>query len=71
MPTKKELENEVQRIKEGQKGRNDRYNANTVDRISFTVPKGMKEEIAAYAERKGMSVNAFVSSVILDMIKTE
>lgn len=34
------------------------------DRINLTVPKGRKEEIKAFADRKGMSVNSFINEAI-------
>ena len=48
--------------------KNTNYNANSVDRINFTVPKGRKQEIAAYAAGLGLSVNAFISGLVLDTI---
>lgn len=50
------------------KVKNTNYNANTVDRINFTVPKGRKADISAYAAGLGLSVNAFVSGLVLDTI---
>lgn len=34
------------------------------DRINLTVPKGRKEEIKAFADSKGMSVNSFINEAI-------
>lgn len=34
------------------------------DRINLTVPKGKKDEIKAYAESKGESVNAYINRLI-------
>ena len=34
------------------------------DRINLTVPKGRKEEIKAYADRRGISVNSFINDAI-------
>ena len=36
----------------------------TYDRINLTVPKGKKDEIKAYAESKGESVNAYINRLI-------
>ena len=49
------------------KRQNDNYNAK-IDRITFDVPKGRKQEIAAYAAGLGLSVNAFISGLVLDVI---
>lgn len=60
--------------KEVTRNGNSNYNINTVDRINFTVPKGKKAEIQSAAAARGLSVNAFVSSVILaetDRINSE
>ena len=34
------------------------------DRIQVVVPKGRKEEIRAFADHKGMSVNNFINEAI-------
>ena len=48
-----------------------RYIAKAYDRINFTVPKGMKETIRAWAARQGQSVNGYIYRLILeDMKKT-
>lgn len=41
------------------------------DRINLTVPKGKKEEIKAYAESKGESVNAFINRAIDEAMQTK
>ena len=51
------------------KRQNEAYNAKN-DRVSFDVPKGKKDEIRAAAEKQGVSVNAFVSSVVLREAET-
>lgn len=43
----------------------------TYDRINLTVPKGKKEEIKAYAESKGESVNAFINRAIDEAMQTK
>lgn len=53
------------------KVKNTNYNANSVDRINFTVPKGRKKDIQAAAEKRGLSVNAFIQAVIFAAIDTE
>ena len=40
------------------------WNAKAYDRINLTVPKGLKEEIKAYAESCGESVNGFINRLI-------
>lgn len=41
-----------------------KYNAKTYDRIALVVPKGKKEEIRAFAEKNGESVNGFINRLI-------
>lgn len=41
-----------------------KYNAKAYDRIGLMVPKGRKEEIKAYAESCGESVNGFINRLI-------
>lgn len=43
---------------------NRKYNEKAYDRIEFTVPKGEKAEIAAAAQREGLSVNAFIKTAV-------
>ena len=40
------------------------YISRTYDRINLTVPKGEKEDIKAYAESRGESVNGFIYRAI-------
>jgi hypothetical protein len=47
---------------------NRKYNEKAYDRIEFTVPKGEKAEIAAAAERKGLSMNAFIKIAVREKI---
>ena len=42
----------------------DRYNAKVYDDIRLRVPKGKKEEIQAYAEANGESLNGFLNRLI-------
>ena len=41
-----------------------KYNAKAYDRIGLMVPKGRKEEIKAYAESCGESINGFINRLI-------
>ena len=59
------LREKMERAKEGQARRNRKYTNNTVDTISFTVPKGKKAAIKARADELGMSVNQYISTTIL------
>lgn len=47
------------------------YIAKNYDRINLTVPKGAKEEIKAYAEKQGESVNGFINRLIDEAMKQE
>ena len=44
----------------------DKYNAKAYDDIRLRVPKGMKEEVQAFAEANGESLNGFINRVILE-----
>ena len=70
--TTKDLEKELQaaekkleKIRNQQAAKNANYNANSVDRLGFTVPKGKKEVIQAAAAKKGLSVNAYLAGLAL------
>lgn len=41
-----------------------KYNAKAYDRIALQVYKGQREQIQAYAERKGMSINGYINALI-------
>ncbi len=41
-----------------------RYAAKAYDRIQLVVKKGKKDEIKAFAERRGYTVNGFVNEAI-------
>lgn len=44
----------------------DRYNAKAYDDIRLRVPKGRKEEIQAFAEANGESLNGFLNRLIAE-----
>lgn len=48
-----------------------RYIAKAYDRINLTVPKGDKEEIKAYAESCGESVNGFINRAIRETMERD
>ena len=41
-----------------------KYNAKAYDRITLVVPKGKKEEIRAFGENNGESVNGIINRLI-------
>lgn len=41
-----------------------KYNAKAYDRIEIKVKKGQKAVIQAHAQRKGLSLNAYIVSLI-------
>lgn len=45
------------------------YTKSKYDRIEVIVPSGEKEKIKKYAEKKGMSTNAFITSLIQAAMK--
>ena len=59
------LREKMDRARESQAKRTKKYNEQTVDRMTFTVPKGKKAVIKARADELGMSVNQYISSLIL------
>lgn len=46
------------------------YNEKAYDRISLVVQKGRREELKAYAESKGMSINGYINKLIDEDMKT-
>lgn len=45
---------------------NRKYNEKAYDRVALTVPKGDKAKIKAFAEKEGLSLNAFINMVIAE-----
>lgn len=45
-----------------------KYSAKAYDRINYAVPKGKKEEYKRYAEKEGLSLNAFITEAIEEKI---
>ena len=51
-------------LTEAQKRANQKYNAKAYDQIKTVVPKGQREQIAAHAASKGLSLNAYINALI-------
>ena len=45
-----------------------KYEQEKVDRVVFRVPKGMKEQIQAHAEKQGESLSAFLNRAVQETI---
>lgn len=43
---------------------NNRFIAQTYDRINLTVPKGNKDRIKAHADKNGESINGYINRLI-------
>lgn len=48
-----------------------KYNAKAYDQIPLRVKTGEKEKIQAHAQKKGMSLNAYIVDLIERDMKTE
>lgn len=48
-----------------------KYVKQNYDRVNVTMPKGKKDEYKLYAQSKGMSLNAYIISLIEADIKKE
>lgn len=53
---------------EARKRANARYEAETVERISLVLPRGMKNKIKQAAAARGESVNGFLTRIIADAL---
>lgn len=56
---------------EAKKEGNKRWDAKNLDRLSLALPKGSKDAIKAHAEKKGESVNGFISRAIKETMERE
>lgn len=43
-----------------------RYNAKAYDRVELKLYKGQKEQVKAYAEEQGLSLNGYINKLIAD-----
>lgn len=43
-----------------------RYSAKAYDQVKINVYKGQREQIKAYAETKGMSLNGYINKLIAE-----
>ena len=43
-----------------------KYNAKAYDRLPIRVKKGQAEKIKAYAEKQGLSLNAYINKLIAE-----
>ena len=50
---------------EARKKTNKKWDAQNLDRMSYTVPKGQKATIQAYADNAGESVNLYTQRALL------
>ena len=48
-----------------------KYNQKTYDKLQINVKKGEREKIKAYAESKGLSLNAYVTGLIYKDMENE
>lgn len=59
-------------LTEAQKRAKQKYNAKAYDQIKIVVKKGRRDEIKQFAEKCGMSLNAYVNYLIeKDMAESE
>lgn len=49
----------------------DKYNAKAYDDIRLRVPKGQKEQIQAFAEANGETVNGMINRLISEAMGTQ
>lgn len=48
-----------------------KYNATNYDRVGLMLPKGIKEQWQEEAERRNMSLNAFIQFAVGKCLETE
>lgn len=48
-----------------------KYMREKYDRVNLTMPKGKKEQVQAYAEQQGESVNGFINRAIEEAMTTQ
>lgn len=48
-----------------------KYEQEKVDRVTFRVPKGVKEQIQEHAEKRGESLAAFLNRAVKETIERD
>ena len=48
-----------------------KYEQEKVDRIIFRVPKGLKEQIQAHAEKQGESLSGFLNRAVYETMERD
>ena len=48
-----------------------KYIAKAYDRVSLVLPKGVKDEVAEHAAKRGESLNGFISRAIAELMTRE
>lgn len=56
---------------DAQKKATQKYLKESIDEFKIRVPKGQKEVIKAFAEKQGLSVNAWIVSLINEAIERD
>ena len=55
---------DLEKVKFDKIAYNNRFIAQSYDRINLTVPKGNKDRIKAHAEKNGESINGYINRLI-------
>jgi len=45
--------------------------AEKLDRVNLTMPKGKKEQIKEFADRRGLSLNAYINLAVDELMKQD
>ena len=45
--------------------------AQKLDRVNLTMPKGKKEQIKEFADRRGLSLNAYINLAVDELMKQD
>lgn len=56
---------------EARKNANKNWDSKNLDRISIALPKGSKDDLKAYAESQGESVNSFIKRAITEVTEMD
>ena len=62
---------EKPKVSKAQQRAVNKYMAANYDRINLTMPRGKKEEIKAYAEAQGKSVNGYINEAIHEKMERD
>lgn len=65
------MDNKTSKVSKSQQAAVNRYVKKNYDRLYITFPKGQKETIKEYADKKGVSINEYIKQAVYTQIEKD